>query len=211
MPASVRARTPTSSSSSNCCFDHQMFSDPRPVRGFLIQGNESNRSDRRSSHGFAFARRNRLRLSKSMESARGCGTSQNNFNMAPLPRGLWLVSELPAPTNDHPVSLHPGLCARTCMAQPNRSLEAAGETFLKRFPAQAPSPAFTTARYGHDDGHQPLPVHDRLAQHSGGGGLRIMTCVFGAGKNGDEFFWMASRCPSCLCLSQASSHRASAR
>ena len=131
---------------------------------------------------------NRLRFSNSMESARGCGTSQNNFNMAPLPRGLWFVSGLPAPTNGHPVSLHPGLCARTCMAQPNRSLEAAGETFLKRFPAQAPSPAFTTARYGHDDGHQPPPVHDRLAQHSGSGGLSSMTGILGTGKNGDDFF-----------------------
>ncbi len=126
-----------------------------------------------------------------MESARGCGTSQNNFNMAPLPRGLWLVSGLPAPTNDYPVSLHPGLSARICMAQPNRSLEAAGETFFKRFPARAPSPAIKTARYGYDDGHQPPPVHDRLAQHSGGGGLKSITCVFGAGKNGDDFFWIA--------------------
>jgi hypothetical protein len=68
------------------------------------------------------------------------------------------------------------------------ALEAAGETFLKRFPARAPSPAFMTARYGHDDGHQPPPVHDRLAQHSGGGGLSSMTGILGTGKNGDDFF-----------------------
>jgi hypothetical protein len=130
-----------------------------------------------------------------MESTRGCGTSQNKFNLAPLPRGLRLVSGLPAPTNDYPVSLHPGLSARTCMAQPNRSLEAAGETFFKRFPARAPSPATKTARYGHDDGHQPPPVHDRLAQHSGGGGLKSITCVFGAGKNGGDFFGLPHTTP----------------
>ena len=121
-----------------------------------------------------------------MEGTRGSGTSQNNSTLAPLPRGLWLFSGLPAPTDGHPVSLHSGVSAGTCMACPNRDVDFAGETFLSGFPP-APSPVSAAARYGSIYGHQFPPAHDRLAKHSGGGNEISMARFKGAGIFGDDF------------------------